>query len=311
MAQVAGVSASIHRPYEDSSGELDPRIEEVNEAEWVVKKEAAGLLASALEDVTFEDAYQWEEIEAYGAEKRKRILSEEEAGRKRTNAGPSIEPLIPGTTGRAFSEAGIVGAPTAPKPDQLPTTKVTTKRQRRARGEVNPIRMMRGMAKFNVVSAFRDTEVRGLTWGQYLEDCPAGRSELARGLVKERQMDPMKTRKGKGKAEVAAIDTYNQDGRGKAPPETPSKITNFYTVAKVSQSGHPDPKIFQVSKVLIDGGSVLNMIPQHLAEQMGLTLIAQNEVLMRTAASTYHSITHYVVMDISIAGVTATIRCYC
>ena len=44
---------------------------------------------------------------------------------------------------------------------------------------------------------------------------------------------------------------------------------------------------------------------------MGLKLIDQNEVLMRTAASTYQSNNHYVMMDISIAGVSATIRCYC
>ena len=53
------MSASIHRPYEDSSGELDPRIEEVNKTEeWIVKETTAVLLASALEGVTFEGSYQ-------------------------------------------------------------------------------------------------------------------------------------------------------------------------------------------------------------------------------------------------------------
>ena len=72
VAQVAEVS--LHQPYGDSgwnreSGELDPRIEEVNETEeWVVKETTARLLASALEGVTFEDSYQWEEVDA--AEKR-------------------------------------------------------------------------------------------------------------------------------------------------------------------------------------------------------------------------------------------------
>jgi hypothetical protein len=49
---------------------MDPRIEEVNEVDWVVKEENAGLLASPLEGVTFEDSYQWEQVEVATVEKR-------------------------------------------------------------------------------------------------------------------------------------------------------------------------------------------------------------------------------------------------
>jgi len=73
-AQVAGVR--VCQSHGDpvwnrtrESGELDPRIEEVNETEeWIVKETTAGLLAPAPEGVTFEDSYQWEEVDA--AEKR-------------------------------------------------------------------------------------------------------------------------------------------------------------------------------------------------------------------------------------------------
>jgi len=110
-------------------------------------------------------------------------------------------------------------------------------------------------------------------------------------MVRERLRPPgPKTKKRKGK-DVAAIAEVplSSLGFGKAAPETLTKITNFYTVAKVDQHGpESNPKVFQVSKVLIHGGSVLNMIPLHLARQMGLKLIDQNEVLMRTAASPYH-----------------------
>jgi hypothetical protein len=74
VAQVAGVSA--YHPYEESDvsrtqgpGGMDTRIEEVNEVDWVVKEENAGLLVSALEGVPFEDAYQWEEVEVDVTEK--------------------------------------------------------------------------------------------------------------------------------------------------------------------------------------------------------------------------------------------------
>jgi len=257
--------------------------------------------------VTFEGSYQWGEVDA--AEKRTRSgTSEEDVARKRLRLWLVVKPLNPRTTGQALSEEEVARAP---QPEKLPRK---NKRQRRVRGEANPIRMMKSMAKFNTMATFQDTEVQGLTWGQYLEDCPAARSELARGMVRER-LRPRgpKTKKRKGK-DVAAIAKVSLSllGRGKATPETPTKITNFYTVAKVNQHGpESNPKVFQVSKVLIDVGSVLNMIPLHLARQMGLKLIDQNEVLMRTATSTYHSINHYVIMDISIAGVSANIRCYC
>jgi hypothetical protein len=51
---------------------LDPRVEEINAVDLVVREAAVGPLASAPEGVTFEDAYQWEEINANAAEKRTR-----------------------------------------------------------------------------------------------------------------------------------------------------------------------------------------------------------------------------------------------
>jgi len=61
------------------------------------------------------------------------------------------------------------------------------------------------MAKFNTTASFQDTEVRGLTWGQYLKDCLAAQLELVRGMVRERlRPSTPKTKKQKGK-DVAAI----------------------------------------------------------------------------------------------------------
>jgi len=155
VAQVAGVG--VHQSYGGPSGELDPRIEEVNETEeWIVEETTAGLLASALEGVTFEGSYQWEKVDA--AEKRTRSgTSEEDVARKRLRPRPVVKPLNPRTTGQALSEEEVAGAP---RPEELPGK---NKRQRRARGEANPIWMVKGMAKFNTTASFRDTEVRALT----------------------------------------------------------------------------------------------------------------------------------------------------
>jgi len=115
VAQVVGVG--VHQSYGDPSGELDPWIEEVNETEeWFVKETTAGLLALALEGVTFEGSYQCEEVDA--AEKQTRSgTSEEDVARKRLRPRPVVKPLNPTTTGQALLEEEVAGEP---RPEELP-----------------------------------------------------------------------------------------------------------------------------------------------------------------------------------------------
>jgi len=74
-------------------------------------------------------------------------------------------------------------------------------------------------------------------------------------MVRQRLKPPgpkAKKRKGKNVAAIAEVPLSSL-GRAKATPETPTKITNFNTEAKVNQHGpESNPKVFQVSKVLID-----------------------------------------------------------
>ena len=117
VAQVAGVS--IHQAYGEpgwnrtqESGELNPRIQEVNEVDWVVKRENAGLLASALEGVTFRDPYQREEVEVNTAEKRAwNVTSREDFMRRKLRSRPVIRSLKQGTTRQALLEADITEIP--------------------------------------------------------------------------------------------------------------------------------------------------------------------------------------------------------
>ena len=116
MAQVAGVD--VHQPYREPSRELDLQIKEVNETEeWIVKETTAGLLELALEGVTFEGSYQWEELDA--AEKRTRSgTSEEDVAHKRfKRPWQVVKPLNPRTTGQALSEKEVARAP---RPEELP-----------------------------------------------------------------------------------------------------------------------------------------------------------------------------------------------
>jgi hypothetical protein len=259
--------------------------------------EDPAMLNSALQGMQFADCYQLDEVQA--AEKRKRsAISEGEAqGAKRQDMGE----------GRAFSEDDIrSGIPSAIKPTNLPQPQ--TKKKKAPRDHV-PIRMMKGQATYDAVAALRDTEVRGLSWGNFFELAPKVKSQLAHGLVQERP-----SRKRKPKMGPSAVNAIAHAGKGKALPEPTTSVANFYTIACISQSSSPNAsgkqQWFKIMRTLIDGGSVLNMITSALASKMQLTMIPQDEVSMRTAASTVHPIEFYVLIDIEIAGVIASIKCY-
>jgi len=68
---------------------------------------------------------------------------------KRLRPRPVVRPRNPRTAGQALSEEEVARG--APRPDELPEK---NKCQRRPRGEVNTIRMMRGMVKFNTTASF-------------------------------------------------------------------------------------------------------------------------------------------------------------
>jgi hypothetical protein len=264
--------------------------------------EESAMLNSALHSMQFAECYQLDEVQA--AEKRKRsAVSEGEAlGSKRQDMGE----------GRAFSEEDIrAGIPSAIQPANLPQPQL--KKKRTPRDHV-PIRMMKGQAAYDAVAALRDTEVRGLSWGNFFELAPKVKSQLAHGLVQKRPARKRKPKVGPSAVNAVAQENDRIAGKGKALPEPTASVANFYTIACISQpsssTASGKPQWFRIMRTLIDGGSVLNMITSVLASKMKLTMIPQDEVSMRTAASTVHPIEFYVLIDIEIAGVIASIKCY-
>jgi hypothetical protein len=250
------------------------------------------MLSSALQGMTFADCYQLDGVQM--VDKRKRATASEGEV-----LGPKRQDLV---GARAFSDDDIrTGIPSATKPMNLPQGR----KKRPVRDHV-PIRMMKGQATYDAVAALRDAEVRGLSWGNFFELAPKVKSLLAHGLVQERP-----ARKRKVKPSPVGVNAVAA-GKGQAYPEPTGAIANFYTVAQITQPspGNLDIQWFRIMLTLIDGGSVLNMITWALVSRLQLKQIAQDEVSMRTAASTVHPIEAYVMIDIEVAGVVASIKCY-
>lgn len=212
------------------------------------------------------------------AEKRKRSVASDPPANKKQNAAPvTITPM--------FRRNPTETPPDAPvHPDK--------KKHRRS---PRPIRMMKGQTSFDPVHNLRTMEVRGLSWGQFLDTTSSARRQVAHGLTQERS-----NRRRRGALDAAQVDSK----------QVRPLITNFHTEAKVWQDSEDAPLMFVISKVLIDGGAVLNMIPLYVAKQLNLTLHRQNEVMMRSATGQHHFCDYYVDVSVEIADVVSKVRCF-
>jgi len=170
--------------------------------------------------------------------------------------------------------------------------------------------MMKGQPEFNTIASLRDTEVRGLTYGQLFMLAPSTWQEVSYGLLQEQ---PPRKRKAKEKLVSKTEPVFPADRSGtvgKPWPESVGGIVNFYTTAQVTEVGGNDHAGI-LKCVLVDRGSVLNMMPLSLARRMDLVLHPQTDVVMKTAASTFNEIKYYVNLDVTVSGVTTSIQCYC
>jgi hypothetical protein len=281
----------------------------------MIETEDVGMLASALEGMEYEDAKEYADVLAWDGpdpnpvDKRKRAISDGEVVERRPQPKrPTLKPVGSGRPGRAIPEEDLAGRPSATIPAELLEK---TKKKRRHPNDREPIRMMKGQPKFDTVATLRDTEVRGMTYGQLFLLAPSTRQEVSYGLVQERAPRKKKSKEQENVVSLAEpISSQGRSGKpGHALPEAIGRIVNFYTTAQVIQA--EGQHSCTLKRVLVDGGSVLNMMPLSLAKKMNLTLKPQTEVVMKTAASTFHEIMYYVDLEGTVAGVTASIRCYC
>jgi len=277
----------------------------------MVETDPVGMLASALDDMTYKDEAenQYADVlvcdgeDPKPAEKRKRAVSEGETSEPQPKSKrPTLKPVGSRRPGVAISEEDLATKQPAVSPANLLPK---SKKKQWHPNDREPICMMKGQQTFNTMETLRDMEVRGMTYGQLFLLAPSTRQDVSYGLVEERAPS-----KKKGKSKVVSFAESISGPSGKALPEAIGRIVNFYMTANVMQSGRGYP-LATLKRVLVDEGSVLNMMPLSLARKMGFTLQPQTKVVMRTAASTYHEIEYYVNLDITVAGIIASIRCYC
>ena len=125
---------------------------------------------------------------------------------------------------------------------------------------------MKGHSQFNFIRPFRNAPAVDITLGG--SDLPGPASQEGRSKGLDPRTNNVKERKTKPVSQVElgdhVVDTIEVR---RAIPEKSSPIVNFYTFGTVLNTGdgnmtHP------LGKTLIDGGSVMNIIPLYLARRL-------------------------------------------
>ena len=101
-------------------------------------------------------------------------------------------------------------------------------------------------------------------------------------------------------------------------PEKTSPVVNAYTYGMVRNIGNArnlgnasKDGLYTLGKILIDGSSMTNIMALYLAEGLEPDLILTTGLAIRTATTHITRIDWQCLLDITIAGVTATATVYC
>ncbi|KAI9885500.1 MAG: hypothetical protein M1823_002682 [Watsoniomyces obsoletus] len=171
-----------------------------------------------------------------------------------------------------------------------------------------PIRMMKNHGTYDVVRAFRETNVEGMEWGHLLDMAPRATLEIARALVRER-----KPRNQAGNGRERVIDESRDVTMEDASAQTMAavggerhRIGNYYTRIVVSAHG----RTYRVSEVLIDGGSTLNCISAETADSLSLQRPGGPRIEMKTAHGGTRILKEMVDLTFTIAGVPSQVKAY-
>jgi len=147
--------------------------------------------------------------------------------------------------------------------------------------------------------------VTGLNWGSFFDLTPSVKRDICRHLVQERTS---RKRKGKGKGKKVTIEEVQDEQEVSAVDTDPDlgDVANFFTKGVVrTEQGK-----YRISRILVDAGSVVNLMPIHLLRFIGAKVWKAGGMVIRTATHALAKISYCVDVRITIAGVSCDLRVY-
>lgn len=213
---------------------------------------------------------------------------------------------------------------------------VASQKKKKKRKRRNPLevvlrapRMMEGEKNWDYVKALRDTPVT-LTIGQLLTVSPTVKAGLAYSMVIPSKKRPKKKATGEKKEtniparkDSPVVETGNEESvltvgldklglgskltQGGALSEPAGEMVNFYTEGTVEgRDGQTHP----MKDILVDGGAVVNLIPNSVGRLYRLPFSRNKDFKIRTASGDVITIGYSTQFNLTVAGVTANIKAY-
>ena len=170
------------------------------------------------------------------------------------------------------------------------------KRKPSEKSSPGAIRMMENQPSFDHVAAVRDSTIT-IKMGDFFNLCPLVRKDVATAMGRTRA-----TTKKTG----ANLQANMMSLKSKLQEDRASEVTNFYTEGKLSQGLRSWP----ITDILIDGGSVVNIMPEYIARACNLITLPTSNCTLQTATSAVAHITEYTDVELEIAGVICETRIY-
>lgn len=170
---------------------------------------------------------------------------------------------------------------------------------------------MAGREKFDFVGAFRDAPVIGLNWGSFFDLAPSVKKDICHLLVQERAKG-LERAKGKKKGKKAAgnvgiVETPGEEEVASvATDQGLGNVTHFYTKGIIRTKG----RTYHISRILVDAGSVFNLMPIHLLQLIGAKLQKAGGMVIRTATKALANIAFCADIRIAIADGACDLRVY-
>lgn len=194
------------------------------------------------------------------------------------------------------------------------------------------IKLLQGQEPWDPVEALRRMPVVGLDFGSLMDMAPGARIAVGKALQMEKNVEyrpsaaraldvnllaavppPSRMSQPAVVANTSATGIFRESAPSNVNgvvKEPTCHIINFHTSGEVWGAGYGKGKAYSMGKILIDGGAVVNLMPEKIAIRLGLTLEDNDDIVIRTATDETRPIHKCTTFDLNIAGVVANIKVY-
>jgi len=145
--------------------------------------------------------------------------------------------------------------------------------------------MIQGQPYWDPIESLRQTKVEEMNWGSLFALALQVKARIYKGLVLDK-VPALSVQNVTQESHIVEVASVNLGFHyGDAISEPTGLIINFHTTGLIRNQVNGIIRVFKVLRILIDGGAVVNLIPESIAQRLGLLCEANDDILIRTATN--------------------------